>query len=140
MALEDSSTWDDPAISDDEILYRRVPNVPGFLAPDLISGVRKPTRTAFQFDPDGMSVYRKVLLDEENLGPESVTKKPGQMVFAFIAAVPRRCGVGVVHDPVDDPPAGFAHSSIRGEKPRPDSREKRVEVGDALAEASEQVY
>lgn len=139
MALEDSSAWDDPDILDSEILYRRVPDVPDFLVPDLISEVKTPSRAAFQFDPDGISVYRKTLLDEENLGPESVTKKPGQMVFAFNASVPRACGVGVVFDPVDDPPAGFAHSLVRGEKPRPD-RAKRAEVGDALAEASERVY
>ncbi|MFE7838703.1 hypothetical protein ACFU53_22420 [Streptomyces sp. NPDC057474] len=138
--MESSSTWDDASILDEEVIYRRVPDVPNFLTADLISGDRKPSRAAFQFDSDGISIHRKALLDEHGLGPDSVIKKPGQMVFSFLAAVPRSHGVGIIYDPVDEPPAGFAHALIRGEKPRPDDKALRARVGDALAEASVRVY
>lgn len=131
--------WDDSSIPDDETIYRRVPDVPDFLAPDLISGELKPTRTAFQWDDDGISVHRSSTLEAEGLKPDSILRKSTQMVFGFAALVPRSCGAGVIDDPQpDDPPAGIAHALIQCEVPRP-SKPRRRQVSEALAAASRRI-
>lgn len=132
-------TWDDPSIPDVEVLYRRVPDKPDFLVPDLLGDEKRPSRTAFQWDPDGISVYRESLLQSASLDASAVAKIPTHMVFGFCVVVPRFHGAGVVNDPVeDDPPAGFAHALVRCEKPRPDKTRRR-EVSTALADLSQRV-
>ncbi|GAA3104266.1 hypothetical protein GCM10020254_57610 [Streptomyces goshikiensis] len=132
--------WDEPSIPDDETIYRRIPNKPEFMAPDLLSGERAVSRTAFQWDDDGISVHRSSILEANDLGPESIIRREGQMVFGFTAAAPRVCGAGVVDDPIpDDPPAGIAHALIQCETVKPD-RARRREIAETLAGASRQYY
>lgn len=133
-------SWDDASIPDKEIIYRRVPDKPDFLVPDLLTGVRRPSRAAFQYRGDGISVHRNSILEENDLGPEAVLRDAKQTVFGFEAAAPRSCGAGVVNDPVpEDPPAGIAHALIQCETPTPD-RARRREIADTLAEACEKYY
>lgn len=130
----------DTPIPDDEDMYRRIPDKPDFLAPDLLTGERVPTRTAFQWDDDGISVYRSSVLRENSLGPDATIKREGQLVYAFPARAPRSCKAIVVADPiVDDPPAGIAHALIQCEVPKPD-RIRRREISEVLAQASRRCY
>lgn len=127
-------------IPDDEIIYRRIPDKPDFLAPDLITGKKAPTHTAFKWDPDGISVHRSSILSEHDLGPHSMIKKEGQVVYGFPVQVVRSCKAKVLDDPdFDDPPIGIAHALIQCEVPRPD-RPRRREISEALAEAAERCY
>ncbi|MGW2324237.1 hypothetical protein ACWC5C_00565 [Streptomyces sp. NPDC001700] len=122
--------------SDSELIYRRIPEAPGFLVPDLETGRRVPTHTAFRWDPDGISVHRSSLLTEYGLGPEAMVKKPGQMVYGFPARATRPCKAKIIDAPdPEDPPIGMAHALIQCEVPRPD-KPRRREISEALAEES----
>lgn len=132
--------WDDTSIPNAETIYRRVPNKPDFMVPDLETGEKALTRTAFQWDDDGISVHRSSILEESGLGPDAVVRRDGQMVFGFPAGAPRTCGAGVVNDPVtDDPPAGIAHALIQCETLKPD-RARRREIAETLASASKKHF
>ena len=129
-------SWDDSFVPDDEVIYRRVPDVPDFLVPDLLTGERRPTRTAFHWDDDGISVHRSSLLAKASLQPDCILRKSTQMVFGFKAEVPRSYSAEIVDDPqLDDPPAGVAHALIQCEPPRPPRPRRRI-ISEALAQAS----
>lgn len=132
--------WDDASIPNEESIYRRIPDKPDFYSPDLVTGERRPSRTAFQWDSDGISVHRGSILSNSGLGPSAVVRKEGQEVFGFAAAAPRSCGAGIVNDPdPDDPPAGIAHALIQCETSKPD-RARRREIAETLARASRKCF
>jgi hypothetical protein len=54
--------WDDAQISDDAILYRRVPRKPSFRVADPLTGEIKIAPAALRYDQDGASIYRDELL------------------------------------------------------------------------------
>jgi hypothetical protein len=127
-------------IPDEEIIYRRVPDHPDYLAPDLITGKKAPTHTAFRWDPDGISVHRSSILADKGLGPHSMIKKEGQVVYGFPVRVVRSCKAKVLDDPdFDDPPIGVAHALIQCEVPKPEKLRRR-EISEALADASERFF
>lgn len=130
----------DEEIPDDEVIYRRVPDKPDYLVPDLLTGEKAVTRTAFKWDSDGISVHRSSILEAHDLGPHSMVKRDDHTVYGFPAAATRPCKAKIVNDPdFDDPPIGVAHALVQCEVPRPD-RPRRREITEALAQASRRYY
>ena len=128
--------WDDRSIPGDEVLYRRVPVKPTFVGVDLISGEPYLQRAAFQWDEDGISVYRRALLVALRLTPVSVLRNGNQDAYFFEVAAARACGAGVRDSPDDDDPlVGRAHALIQCEADKP-SKSRRREIQNALAAAA----
>lgn len=134
-----ASVWDDKSIPSDETLYRRVPQHPDFLVRDLLSGQEKISRAAFKWDPDGISVYRHLLMQRWGIDLKMLLRTESQRLYSFKVAAVRREGAGVT-DEVDpeDMQAGKAHALIQGPTGRP-SRDRRREITDALAAVAERV-
>ncbi|MER5887260.1 hypothetical protein ABT160_25850 [Streptomyces sp. NPDC001941] len=125
---------------DDEVIYRRIPNKPDFLAPNLLTGEKLPTHTAFRWDRDGISVHRSSILSAHNLGPEAMVKKEEHTVYGFSVQTVRSCKAKLINDPdLDDPPIGIAHALIQGDVPKPEKPVRR-EISESLAQASRRYY
>lgn len=112
---------DDSTISDDEVLYRRIPNVEhaSFMVVDEMTGVRRPTSAVFRPDQDGLSVYIKSILDEHGLAERDVQTRPESGVLSLLARDIRDEKLGVVRDAwpdtaKDDHPRNAAHALIVG--------------------------
>src|SRR3712207_3468851 len=103
---------DDPTISDDDLLWRRVPDWPNFLDEDKTSGHYRVASSAFDDDADGdpMSV---VLAAEATV--ESVLE--GHAAFCVVAFsagfARRRQGQIIIRAPEEDQPA---HARVVGRK------------------------
>jgi hypothetical protein len=101
---------DDPAISDDEILLRRIP-YPEEITPDVKADLGfRPRSSAFDRNRDGspMSVQRLLILQERGLDPATVmlAEFPTWGIVSFRARLIRQFGKGVAPDvTVEDGPA-----------------------------------
>jgi hypothetical protein len=94
---------DDPTISDDDLLWRRVPDWPSFIAEDKTAGHFRVASSAFDDDADDdpMSV---VLAAEATVG--SVLEGHAAFgVVAFTAGFARRQGQIIVRAPEEHQPA-----------------------------------
>lgn len=118
--------WDDPSIEGTSTLYRRVPNLPSFLIPDLEGGSAKPSFAALKWDPDGISMYRLELLVQSGLKADSIKNDPSDLVFGFMVRDIRDADAGVTDTPdPEDTEKGQAHSSVRHCIPKPDKPTKK---------------
>lgn len=92
---------DDPSVSDDEILHRRVLNTVDCLVYDDNQGRYRPTSVGFKIDPDGMSVYRDSILIGLGLDGHAVAASGrGGLVYSFDALDARNESFGLLPDPV----------------------------------------
>lgn len=135
-----TSPWNDPTIPDDECLYRRVPRKPDYyLQRDLETGEMRLGRAAFQFDDDGMSVYRHALIFENELTASQIRRNESNDLWRFTAGAARKLSVGVVDDPDEnDLPIGAAHASVRGFPDfRPAEKKARRTIALGLVAAAE---
>jgi hypothetical protein len=86
---------DDPAISNDDVLVRRVPVAPNMLSDD--AEVR-PTTAAFKYDSDGVdngvSVFREALLAENGLVLGRVRRASDDHLYGLHAGAARSGGLG----------------------------------------------
>jgi hypothetical protein len=119
--------WNDPNISDEDWIYRRVLNRPDFFTQsDVLTGEPRIGRNAFKFDSDGMSVYRHGLIVEHRLTLAQIRRNSGYFLYKVAVGTVRKLSAGVVDDPdTDDPVIGIAHASVRCElviKPPPAQR------------------
>lgn len=113
---------DDPDITDNEVLYRRLSYDNGdWVVRDARTGGRvRPTSGAFNPDPDGVSVYRETVLIANKLSASSLLKNPEQSLVSFTVGHLRGINLGIKFDPwpqdVPDPddPCNVAHSLIVG--------------------------
>ncbi len=116
---------DDPDIPGEEIVYRRLAydGDSAWVVRDQITGARvKPASGAFDPDPDGVSVFRRSILAEQDppLGPGNLVVDPRNSVVGFTVADLRSIRLGVRDDPwpedVSDPknPIYAAHALIKG--------------------------
>ncbi|MDA8281348.1 MAG: hypothetical protein M0Z63_13195 [Actinomycetota bacterium] len=113
---------DDPAIADDDRLYRRLSdNGPNMIAVDVLTGALRPSSGAFKPDDDGVSVYRESLLQRDSLTPADVVRAPQNLVVALrVGAVRSIRPLGVRDDPWpagipdEDHPRNAAHALIKG--------------------------
>lgn len=106
---------DDPTISDDDDLLRRVPQDPNFVVWDEQTGAERPATGSFRIDDDGVSVYLlsalRDLPDPCMSVADSDPQRPGRCIELSVGACRDR-GMGVARDPVDEPPLGPAHALI----------------------------
>jgi len=113
---------DDPAIADDDRLYRRLSDSsPNMIAVDVLTGARRPSSGAFKPDDDGVSVYRESLLQRDSLEAVDVVRAPQNLVVALpVGAVRSIRPLGVRDDPWptgipdEDHPRNAAHALIKG--------------------------
>lgn len=112
---------DDESIPNAEVLYRRLADPGGsMVAIDQVTGVRRPSSGSFKPDADGVSVYRRGLLEQSGLGPEDVITGPRNLVVGVEVADVRSIGLGAWNDPwptgIPDPehPRNAAHALITG--------------------------
>jgi hypothetical protein len=116
---------DDPDIPGDEILYRRLAydDDGAWVVRDQITGRRvKPASGAFNPDADGVSVFRRSILAEQEppLGPADLVVDPRNSVVGFTVEDLRSILLGIKADQwpqdVGDPknPIYAAHALIKG--------------------------
>lgn len=106
--------WDDPEISNDEILLRRVPRKPDFAIPDLFTGDIKVKAAALRQDSDGMSVHRDSLLIYTGASRATIFDWETHTGVEFRASNARETpGVGVCFTPNFIEVLGPAHASVR---------------------------
>lgn len=110
-----SDPRDDPTVSDDDDLLRRVPQSPSFVVRDEASGTERPATGSFRFDKDGLSVY--LLSALTNLGnpcrtvADSILERPGRCIMLPVRTC-RAQGMAVIHDPVNQSTLGLAHALL----------------------------
>lgn len=101
---------DDPSISDDAELWRRIP--PWHFYFDEKLGRSRPSKAAFEDDGDGSPM--SVVLASEAGPPESaLAEHPGYALSAITAGLARACGQLIVRDPTPEEPA---HAVVVGRK------------------------
>lgn len=112
---------DDESIPNAEVLYRRLADPGGsMVAIDQVTGSRRPSSGSFKPDADGVSVYRRGLLEQSGLGPEDVIRGPRNLVVGVEVGDVRSIGLGAWNDPwptgIPDPehPRNAAHALITG--------------------------
>lgn len=111
----------DGEIPNDEEVFRRLSDSgPSMIAIDLVTGERRPTSGAFKPDEDGISVYRRSLLESAGLGPRDVVKSPLNIVVGVRVEELRDIELDVRDDPWPigiedaDHPRNAAHALITG--------------------------
>jgi hypothetical protein len=119
-------------VEDSEPLLRSVLDHPDWVTQDdavgtdLLDGRPRMLPGGFKFEPDGPSVYRRVLLQPEH-SPEHVRKRPDAYVFEFSVNVVREFpAFDASHAPEDkaDDLIGYAHTLIIYKVMPMDSRDK----------------
>jgi hypothetical protein len=108
--LSDIDYRDDPTISDDAELWRRIP--PWHIFSDENIGGIRPSSAAFEDDPDGepMSVY---LADECRDPHIALAGHEGFGLVAITARLARECKQAIVRQPVPGP---SGHVVVVGKK------------------------
>lgn len=123
MTAGDDGPPDDPSITDDEIMYRRIAHAASadMITTDTESGARMPSSGVFKCrDVDGVSVYLDSVLVQAGLGPADLLRAPTNAVCSLRAGTARSNALGVVRDPwppdTDDPshPRHAAHALVTG--------------------------
>lgn len=112
---------DDASIPNDEVLYRRLADAgPNMVAIDQVTGTRRPSSGSFKPDSDGVSVFRRSLLQRDGLGPRDVITSSGQLVVGVEVGDVRSIALGALDDPwptgIPEPehPRNAAHALITG--------------------------
>lgn len=116
---EESWVFDDPAIPDDESLYRRVRTIPDHRTFDAERNTWVPSAAAFRrFKGEGMSVHRETVLEVCGRHTSSLYNPDKYEAYRFKAVIPRAHGAGVLgtpateeHEPDSDLRA--AHAEVR---------------------------
>jgi len=116
-----SPTADDASIPNTDDVYRRLSDSgPNMVRVDLETGERRPSSGAFRPDADGVSVYRRSVLEEGGLGASDVVRNPWNLVVSVNVGEVRSIELGVRDDawPADivEPthPRNAAHALITG--------------------------
>ena len=104
-----SESQDDSVISDDELVYRRIPEQ--WWVPDHNIGRERPSSQAFiQDGPDGpVSVY----VASRTIPSAVVSEGPEPYLVSVLVSVIREMGLDVVYDPMS---GGPGHATIVGRK------------------------
>ena len=112
---------DHESVPDAETVYRRLSDdSPDMVVVDAVSGDRRPSSGAFKPDEDGVSVYRKSLLEDRQLTPADLAPRPGNLVVSINVGEVRSLSLDVEDDPwpqgipEHDHPRNAAHALIVG--------------------------
>lgn len=120
--MDTKSLQDDPSIPNEEVLYRRISSdSPNLIATDAVTGEKRPSSGSFKPDKDGLSVYRKTILQESKLELEDITTSTSNIIVSIkVADVRNLPPLGVVNDPCpqgikdEGHPRNKAHALIVG--------------------------
>jgi hypothetical protein len=130
--------YNDPSISDDELMYRRVPNNDDFWTYDPVRRTHRVNPKAFQREPNqGCSVHLDSVLRQRNRAPDTIYPAITGIVQITVS-VPRKDKAGVLQtfDPDEpDPDLAAAHAEIRPPQPQRDRLFWRP-ISNALAASS----
>jgi hypothetical protein len=109
---------DHPTINDDDLLWRRIPDVPQMIK-KLPDGTHRLSSAAFKDGLDGeVSVHLVKLTTMEN----ALAGHPEKGLVEITVGLPRSLGHSVVYDPtIDDP----SHTLIIPPKNQPNSKRQR---------------
>ncbi|RRD45303.1 hypothetical protein [Tessaracoccus sp. OH4464_COT-324] len=117
---EESWFFDDPGVSDDEELLRRIPWVPSHVGFDAQTRERiiHPAALRRGDSGEGMSVHMLSVLTEHGRAADTVYDVKVFGTIAFLAGVPRAVGGGVVAVPASedvekDAVLRAAHAEVR---------------------------
>ncbi len=119
---ECTSLEGEPAIPDDDTLYRRLSSdKPDMVSVDRATGERRPSSGAFKPDADGLSVFRRSKLEKAALTVKDVATQPQNVIVSVTVAEVRSIEALDVCDdpwPKDIPdaehPRNGAHALIVG--------------------------
>lgn len=109
---------DDTTIENDELLYRYAPSIPhqSWTVIDQETGDIYITLAALSWDSDGISCYRKLILNRHKMDWPAVKREPKNGVFSLVVGDVRGGGLGVAFDPnpelAEPHPRDVAHSLI----------------------------
>lgn len=110
---------DDPSITDDTELYRRVRPLPDQIVPDENRGCVRVTSAAFIGQTEMSVVLEDTLRAEGREPPDALRDYPGDFLVALKAGFVREKGQGVVRTPRPEEPA---HGDVLGKKTRGTAR------------------
>lgn len=105
---------DDPSISDDSALWRRIS--PKWIVPDESGSGYRISSQAFQNHPadESMSVHLAEEMARNGLSASDAVKAfPGYSLVSITAGLARECSQRVARDPLPDDPA---HAVVDGKK------------------------
>jgi hypothetical protein len=108
----------DPSVGGDEVLYRYSPRIPHkyWTVIDQETQEVQITLAALHWDDDGISCYRKLVLNQHGMDWPAIKREPKNGVFSLVAGDVRTQGLGVAFDPnpeSDQPhPRDAAHTLI----------------------------
>lgn len=124
-------------ISDEDILYRRIPKKPEIRTYDTGRGVWVPGPGAFRRQADeGLSTHLQSILCARGRDPEYLYDANNYGSIGFPVAAPRRCNVGVLRvDDAQELDADLrsAHTEIRPPYREKKSREWKTVVNEIMA-------
>lgn len=109
---------DDPSVGNDEVLYRYSPSIPfrNWTVVDQETMEVRIALGALHWDADGISCYRKLILNQHGMDWPDVKREPRNGVFSLVVGDVRAKGLGVAFDPnpeTDQPhPRDVAHTLI----------------------------
>jgi hypothetical protein len=113
-------------IDDNDILWRRIPDVPAWVAKE--GGVYRVSSAAFKDDDDGeICVHLAKLTTKEKI----LEKYPENGLVEIAANLPRTLGFTVVHDPL---PEDDSHALIC--PPSNQSKKTRLKMAKTMASAA----
>lgn len=123
-------------VSPADALLRRVLHRPDYLEWHEDFGRWVPSLAGVRFDPDGMSVFVRHLLEVQQDDPSDVRSLGGTsdkpaVVYEFTAQAVEDVGFSTQHSPNDDTPIGYAHASVL--KPPALARQDERKARTALA-------
>lgn len=124
---DDEWVMDDPQISDDELLYRRIPLKPDHCTFDPERGRWVPQPAAFRRDPgEGMSVHMDSVLNELSRQPHTLYDPESYGAVRFPAGVVRSAGAGVLRTPatVEDEADGDLREAHAEARPPTSARDR----------------
>jgi hypothetical protein len=108
---------DDPTINGDDLLWRRIPNVPQMIK--VLDGTYHISSAAFIDGIDGqVSVHLSKLTTIE----KALAEHPEKGLVEITASVPQSLGHSVVHDPTPD---DYSHTLIIPPKNKTNNTRKR---------------
>lgn len=113
--MADPPPVDDPSITDDQILWRRVH--PEQVVLDRNLNQKRPTSQAFN-NSSGTSGMSVDIADETTV-QDTLKGYPDHLLVEFEAGLVRQLNQGVIRDPLPDNPA---HAEVTGKKRKPVQR------------------
>lgn len=127
-------------LNPDEVVYRRVPAAPSFVALDFESKNYVLAPAAIQFDDDGVSVHRASILDDSQTSLNEIYDFESVGAVEFLVEQVDAGGGRAWATPSAEVSAdGVAHASITGESTFKPSRPERSRISESIRNGAQWV-